>query len=222
MSVRLALPTGDLRRGVGELLARAGIVAPGYEPDSRVLRSVAGDDSTILRVFREKDIPIQVALGNYDVGICSDTWLSEQSVRFPLQRVVRVGSLPGPRQQVWVAASATAGLEPGELPRGDLLRGARIVSEFPNLADLVARLVRGATEGGADVAFARTADGAHPVFALVRVSLRSSLDAFLASGGRKIDAWTATLALAEVDFDDEADAFRNLNTRDELAAAGGP
>lgn len=89
-------------------------------------------------------------------------------------------------------------------------------------SDLVARLVRGATERGADVAFARTADGAHPVFALVRASLRSHLDAFLASGGRKIDAWTATLALAEVDFDDEADAFRNLNTRDELAAAGGP
>ena len=45
------------------------------------------------------------------------------------------------------------------------------------------------------------------------------LSAFLAGGGRKIDAWYATLAVVEVPFDDEADAFRNINTADELAAA---
>ena len=38
-------------------------------------------------------------------------------------------------------------------------------------------------------------------------------------GGRKIDAWYATLAVVEVAFDDEADAFRNINTAEELAAA---
>ena len=47
------------------------------------------------------------------------------------------------------------------------------------------------------------------------------LEAFLAGGGRKIDAWYATLATVEVPFDDEANAFRNINTRDELAAADG-
>ena len=45
------------------------------------------------------------------------------------------------------------------------------------------------------------------------------LAAFLEAGGRKIDAWYATLAVIEVAFDDEADAFRNINTADELAAA---
>jgi len=42
---------------------------------------------------------------------------------------------------------------------------------------------------------------------------------FLASGGRKIDAWYATLKVVEVSFDDEADAFRNINTREELKDA---
>jgi molybdopterin-guanine dinucleotide biosynthesis protein A len=45
------------------------------------------------------------------------------------------------------------------------------------------------------------------------------LDAFLRGGGRKIDAWYATLAVVEVAFDDVADAFRNINTADELARA---
>lgn len=84
--------------------------------------------------------------------------------------------------------------------------------------DLVARLAAGAERAGADVAVARTFDQPHPAFAFVRTSLAPHLDAFLAGGGRKIDRWYADLAVVEVSFDDEADAFRNINTRDELAA----
>lgn len=89
-------------------------------------------------------------------------------------------------------------------------------------ADLVERLAAALERASADVAVARTFDQPHPVFALARTSVRPHLEAFLAAGGRKIDAWYATLAVVEVRFDDEADAFRNINTRDELAAAGGP
>jgi molybdopterin-guanine dinucleotide biosynthesis protein A len=88
--------------------------------------------------------------------------------------------------------------------------------------DLVERLAAGVAEAGAQLAVARTFDQPHPVFALVRTDVRTHLEAFLAGGGRKIDAWYATLAVVEVAFDDEADAFRNINTRDELADAGGP
>ena len=42
------------------------------------------------------------------------------------------------------------------------------------------------------------------------------LTEFLAGGGRKIDRWYATLKVVEVSFDDEADAFENINTREEL------
>ena len=89
-------------------------------------------------------------------------------------------------------------------------------------SDLVARLAGGILEANAQLAVARTFDQPHPVFALVRRDVQPHLEAFLAGGGRKIDAWYATLAVVEVAFDDEADAFRNINTRDELAAAGGP
>ena len=42
-----------------------------------------------------------------------------------------------------------------------------------------------------------------------------SLTAFLAGGGRKIDAWYAALKVVEVPFADEA-AFANINTLEEL------
>jgi molybdopterin-guanine dinucleotide biosynthesis protein A len=83
--------------------------------------------------------------------------------------------------------------------------------------DLVARLR--AALGANDLAVARTLDQPHPVFSLVRRSVLDHLSRFLEGGGRKIDAWYATLKVIEVPFDDEADAFRNINTREELNGA---
>jgi len=84
-------------------------------------------------------------------------------------------------------------------------------------ADLVSRL--SSSLQGLDLAVAKTGDQAHPVFALMKRDVRKSLEAFLASGGRKIDAWYAALKVVEVAFDDEADAFRNINTLEELKGA---
>jgi molybdopterin-guanine dinucleotide biosynthesis protein A len=83
--------------------------------------------------------------------------------------------------------------------------------------DLVARLRLAL--GSHDLAVAKTGDQPHPVFSLVRRSVLEHLAQFLSSGGRKIDAWYATLKVVEVPFDDEADAFRNINTREELRDA---
>ena len=87
-------------------------------------------------------------------------------------------------------------------------------------ADLVARLALALAATPLDLAVARTFDQPHPVFSLVRTDVRPHLEAFLRGGGRKIDAWYATLRVADVRFDDEADAFRNIYTAAELAASG--
>jgi molybdopterin-guanine dinucleotide biosynthesis protein A len=83
--------------------------------------------------------------------------------------------------------------------------------------DLVLRLKEKLSNN--DLAVAKTGDQPHPVFALVRRSVLPHLERFLASGGRKIDAWYATLAVVEVSFDDQPDAFRNINTLEELRSA---
>jgi molybdopterin-guanine dinucleotide biosynthesis protein A len=58
-----------------------------------------------------------------------------------------------------------------------------------------------------------------PVFCLLRTELRESLQAYLAAGGRKVDAWTAQHPTVTVAFDqaqDDALAFFNANTLAEL------
>ena len=80
--------------------------------------------------------------------------------------------------------------------------------------DLVSRLCSSLKDN--DLAVAKTGDQAHPVFCLLKKSLYENLDAFLRDGGRKIDAWYGKLRHVEVPFDDEAEAFRNINTPEEL------
>jgi molybdopterin-guanine dinucleotide biosynthesis protein A len=87
--------------------------------------------------------------------------------------------------------------------------------------DLVARLYASLSSADADLAVARTGDQPHPVFCLCRQSVLPGLTEFLARGGRKIDAWYSALRVAEVRFDDEAEAFSNINTEAELRSLGG-
>ena len=97
---------------------------------------------------------------------------------------------------------------------------AVVPCDSPNFPpDLVARLSEALVAQDAEIAMAVTMeDGrlqAQPVFSLLRADLLESLVAYLKSGERKIDRWTAQHRCAQVKFDD-ADAFFNANTLEEL------
>jgi molybdopterin-guanine dinucleotide biosynthesis protein A len=87
--------------------------------------------------------------------------------------------------------------------------------------DLVERLAQGMLDADADLAVAVTGEGEqrqpHPVFCMMKASLIQHLSEYLRGGGRKVDAWYASLKTTEVHFEDEA-AFRNINTVAELKA----
>ena len=87
--------------------------------------------------------------------------------------------------------------------------------------DLVERLRAALDAAQAQLAVPRTGDLAQPVFSMVPREVLEDLAQFLAGGGRKIDAWYARLKVIEVAFDDEAEAFANINTREELSGFQG-
>ena len=83
---------------------------------------------------------------------------------------------------------------------------------------LVATLGDALEASGADIAVAVTEEGerrTHPVFSLMKASVLPILTAYLQGGGRKIETWYRSLPFVEVPFED-ADAFRNINTAEEL------
>ncbi|MDP1610158.1 MAG: molybdenum cofactor guanylyltransferase MobA [Sulfuritalea sp.] len=88
-------------------------------------------------------------------------------------------------------------------------------------ADLVARLHAALMAGTAELAVARTGDRVQRACCLMRRELLPQLETFLAAGDRKVGLWHESLKTVEVAFDDEADAFRNINTVEELLAHQG-
>ena len=87
--------------------------------------------------------------------------------------------------------------------------------------DLVARLHAALESEGTELAMAATREAGQvrlqPTFCLMRIGVRESLRRFLATGERKVSAWTATLPSTVVVFDDLA-AFANVNTLADLHA----
>ena len=89
---------------------------------------------------------------------------------------------------------------------------ATVPCDAPLIApDLVRRLHSACVSQEADVAVASAEGRQQPVFLLLRVRVAPALEAYLAGGGRKIDAWFDQVRLAVVDFSDEPDTFVNVN-----------
>lgn len=129
-SVRLALPRGDLRSPVDAHLRNVDFVVEGYGSGARTYRfDVEQRPGIAVRVFSDQDIPIQVALGQYDLGIASRTWIDELLVKHHLDSVVPLRQLDVPSEEL-VAAGA-----PGSSLAQVAAAGAvRVATEYPNIA----------------------------------------------------------------------------------------
>ena len=66
------------------------------------------------------------------------------------------------------------------------------------------------------IAVAHDGTRMQPVHALIPVALIDSLGTFLTNGDRKIDRWYAEHELLLVDFSDQANAFFNINKKEQL------
>jgi len=100
---------------------------------------VEGREDVVVRVFREKDIPIQIALGNYDLGVCNLAWLTEMQVRFPRQPVVALRGMGVGQCGIFAAGTDGAGDGLAHLGSMGLVR---LASEYPNLAETFAMAAR--------------------------------------------------------------------------------
>lgn len=83
-------------------------------------------------------------------------------------------------------------------------------------ADIAQRLCSVLLENDADLAVADDGQRIHPVFCLMKASVEPSLQKQLAQGERKIDLWFSKIKTVTCDFSDQAEAFKNINTLEEL------
>jgi molybdopterin-guanine dinucleotide biosynthesis protein A len=85
-------------------------------------------------------------------------------------------------------------------------------------AEHLRKLLSTRAEQGVDVAVAFDGERLHPVFMAIRTTLKTSLEAYLTSGQRKLDLWLEQQNMVKADFSDTPDIFVNINTMTELLA----
>lgn len=85
-------------------------------------------------------------------------------------------------------------------------------------AEHLRKLLAARAEQDAGVAVAFDGERLHPVFMAIRTALKTSLEAYLASGERKIGLWLEQLNRVKADFSDTPGIFTNVNTMAELSA----
>ncbi|MBU2008495.1 MAG: ATP phosphoribosyltransferase [Chloroflexi bacterium] len=140
MPLKLALPKGRLQPLLSSWLGGWGL--EGYEATSRSYRPSSRLHPQLqLKVFQERDIPIQVAVGNYDLGICGRDWVEELLVRYPQSPLVRVREVGSGGGGLYLASSIFSPLSSASEMAGHP-GPLRLVSEYPNLAEAVALRLR--------------------------------------------------------------------------------
>jgi ATP phosphoribosyltransferase len=140
--IKLALPKGRFLSPTASVLADIGLGFQDYSDKTKQYRlRSASFPGLSAKILQEKDISIQVAVGNYDLGICGLDWIEEFLVKYPAGAIVKISSLNYGEGGVHVVASAQAGITSlDELSNGR--NDYRIVTEYPNLAEAFALNLR--------------------------------------------------------------------------------
>jgi len=140
--IKLALPKGRFLSPTASLLADIGLGFQDYSDKTKQYRlRSARFPGLSAKILQEKDISIQVAVGNYDLGICGLDWIEEFLVKYPAGSLVKISSLNYGEGSIHVVASAESGIA----NLNDLSDGRndyRIVTEYPNLAEAFALNLR--------------------------------------------------------------------------------
>jgi ATP phosphoribosyltransferase len=142
VSIRIALPKGKLLSDTAKLASAAGWQLVDYSEGARLyhLNSAAYPELSG-KILHEKDIPIQVATGNYDLGICGLDWIEELLSKFPASQLVKMRNLGYGSLSIYLAASAQSGAN--DLPKMVLSDELiSLASEYPNLAEALALNLR--------------------------------------------------------------------------------
>ncbi len=142
MQIKVALPKGRLLGETATLLEEAGWGLSSYHEKMRSYRlRCQGFPNLLARVFHEKDIPIQVAMGNYDLGICGLDWVEELLVKYPSSALIKLRNLGYGEGALHVVTNRSEVIPTAEeiQAEGSIIR---IASEYPNLAESFALNLR--------------------------------------------------------------------------------
>jgi len=148
--LNLVLPKGSLEKATFQLFADADL---GIHRNSAVTYQATIDDPRIasVRILRPQEIPVYVADGLFDVGVCGRDWVEETSSDIVSLGEMKYSKATSNPIRMVVAVAGDAPYE----STSDLPQGVKVSTEYPELTrrffqdngiDADVRLSYGATE----------------------------------------------------------------------------
>ena len=141
-NIKMALPKGRLLPATARLFKETELEFDDYAPGTRNYRLKSTKLVNLSgKIFQEKDVPVQVAVGNYDIGICGLDWGEELLTKYPSSALVKLKNLRYGEGALYVVASRSK-----QMPTAEEMREwksvIRLASEYPNLAESFALNLR--------------------------------------------------------------------------------
>lgn len=133
--ISLCLPKGEHLESVASFLKDAAFPIQEYTSDNRTYRPVVTEIGNVrAKIFAEKDVAIQVAVGNYSIGFCSLAWIEEYRIKFYNSELRILRRLGLDRKTIYACCHKSLegiSLEEFKYKHPEI----RMVSEFPNLCE---------------------------------------------------------------------------------------
>ncbi len=132
--ISISLPKGEGMASLAKYFATIGFPVKNYNSKNRTYRTEINGLSVRAKIMAEKDVAIQVAVGNYDIGFCGADWIQELRVRYRGTKLHVFKQLELNKKKLYACTGLKGNLQSIK-DLTEMQDFVTIISEYPNLAE---------------------------------------------------------------------------------------
>lgn len=133
-TISVCLPKGDALEPLAGQLEKLAFPVFEYHSKNRTYRPEVKNLPVRAKIMAEKDVAIQVAVGNYDIGFCGMDWIKEHTIRYRASKIFVYKDMGIYKKKLFACTGIGGNLKSIEdLKNKDGF--VTIISEYPNLAE---------------------------------------------------------------------------------------
>ena len=133
-TVNFCVPKGDAMKPLSRLFDDVNFPISEYNSENRTYRPQLEGRPVRVKIMAEKDVALQVAVGNYDVGCCGLDWIKEHTTKYRASDLHVFRRLGICKKKIFLCSGLNSGIKcVSDLQEMDDF--VRLVSEYPNLAE---------------------------------------------------------------------------------------
>jgi len=132
--ISISLPKGEAMKALAQYFIKIGFPVKNYNSENRTYRPEINDLPVRAKIMAEKDVAIQVAVGNYDIGFCGADWIQELRVKYQGTKLHIFKQLEINKKILYACTSLKSDLK-SVADLTTIRDFVTVISEYPNMAE---------------------------------------------------------------------------------------